>query len=87
MHSHQQYVYANLSKLLYDNYKQALDTICECETTLPGLMKEQDMSNKQVFEKWLVEEKAYLEQLSHEPPEEMLQMEYWEQLIKLTASM
>ncbi|KAI6097730.1 hypothetical protein EV401DRAFT_2062145 [Pisolithus croceorrhizus] len=72
-------VYANLSKLLYDNYKQALDTIC--------LMKEQDMSNKQVFEKWLVEEKAYLEQLSHEPPEEMLQMEYWEQLIKLTASM
>ncbi|KAI6105165.1 hypothetical protein EV401DRAFT_1892959 [Pisolithus croceorrhizus] len=71
-------LYANLSKFLYDNYKQALDTIC--------LMKEQDMSNEQVFEKWLAEEKAYLEQLSHKPPEEMLQMEYWEQLIKLTAS-
>ncbi|KAI6012935.1 hypothetical protein PISMIDRAFT_14604 [Pisolithus microcarpus 441] len=79
-------VYANLSKFLYNNYKQALDTICECEITLPGLMKEQNVPNEQVFEKWLVEEKAYLEQLSHEPPEEMLQMEYWEQLIKLTAS-
>ncbi|KAI6099141.1 hypothetical protein F5141DRAFT_1190692 [Pisolithus sp. B1] len=79
-------VYANLSKFLYDNYKQALDTIHECEITLPGLMKEQDMSNEQVFEKWLAEENAYLEQLSHEPPEETPQMEYWEQLIKLTAS-
>ncbi|KAI5987793.1 hypothetical protein EDC04DRAFT_2588971 [Pisolithus marmoratus] len=79
-------VYANLSKFLYNNYKQALDTIHECEITLPGLMKEQNMSNEQVFDKWLAEEKAYLEQLNHEPPEETLQMEYWEQLIKLTAS-
>ncbi|KAI6025410.1 hypothetical protein BKA83DRAFT_4492152 [Pisolithus microcarpus] len=79
-------VYTNLSKFLYDNYKQALDTIRECEATLTGLMKEQNVPNEQVFEKWLVEEKAYLEQLSHEPPEEMLQMEYWEQLVKLTAS-
>ncbi|KIK16959.1 hypothetical protein PISMIDRAFT_15459 [Pisolithus microcarpus 441] len=79
-------VYANLSEFLYDNYKQALDTIHECEATLPGLMKEQNMPNEQVFEKWLAEEKAYLEQLSCEPPEEMLQMEYWEQLVKLTAS-
>ncbi|KAI6010076.1 hypothetical protein BKA83DRAFT_4467634 [Pisolithus microcarpus] len=79
-------VYANLSKFLYDNYKQALDTIRECEATLPGLMKEQNVPNEQVFEKWLAEEKAYLEQLSRKPPEETLQMEYWEQLVKLTAS-
>ncbi|KAI6020369.1 hypothetical protein BKA83DRAFT_4464675 [Pisolithus microcarpus] len=80
-------VYANLSKFLYDNYKQALDTIRECEATLPGLMKEQNVPNEQVFEKWLAEEKAYLEQLSREPPEETLQMEYWEQLVKLTANL
>ncbi|KIK22165.1 hypothetical protein PISMIDRAFT_11764 [Pisolithus microcarpus 441] len=79
-------VYANLSKFLYNNYKQALDTIHECEATLPGLMKEQNVPNEHVFEKWLAEEKAYLEQLSHEPPEETLQMEYWEQLVKLTAN-
>ncbi|KAI6010380.1 hypothetical protein BKA83DRAFT_4467512 [Pisolithus microcarpus] len=80
-------VYANLSKFLYNNYKQALDTIHECEATLPGLMKEQNVPNEHVFEKWLAEEKAYLEQLSHEPPEETLQMEYWEQLVKLTATL
>ncbi|KAI5987296.1 hypothetical protein EDD15DRAFT_2199661 [Pisolithus albus] len=79
-------VYANLSKFLYNNYKQALDTIQECEATLLGLMKEQNVPNEQVFEKWLAEEKAYLEQLSREPPEETLQMEYWEQLVKLTTS-
>ncbi|KAI6045471.1 hypothetical protein EDC04DRAFT_2865357 [Pisolithus marmoratus] len=85
-HNNDYEVYANLSKFLYNNYKQALDTIHECEIMLPGLMKEQNTSNKQVFDKWLAEEKAYPEQLNHEPPEEMLQMEYWEQLIKLTAS-
>ena len=75
-----------LAKFLYDNYKQALDIIRECEITLPALMKEHDIADKQVFEAWLMEEKIYLQQLSDEPPEETLQMEYWEQLVKLTAS-
>ena len=75
-----------LAKFLYDNYKQALDIICECEVTLPALMKEHDIADEQVFEAWLTEEKTYLQQLSDEPLEETLQMEYWKQLVKLTAS-
>ena len=75
-----------LAKFLYNNYKQALDIICECEITLPVLMNEHDIADEQVFEVWLMEEKTYLQQLSDEPPEETLQMEYWEQLVKLTAS-
>ena len=75
-----------LAKFLYDNYKQALDIIRECEVTLPALMKEHDIADEQVFEAWLMEEKTYLQQLSDEPLEETLQMEYWEQLVKLTTS-
>ena len=77
---------SDLAKFLYDNYKQALDVIRKCETTLPALMKEHNIANEQVFEVWLMEEKTYLQQLSDEPPEETLQMEYWEQLVKLTGS-
>ena len=75
-----------LAKFLYDNYKQALDIIRKCEVMLPALMKEHDIADEQVFKAWLTEEKTYLQQLSDEPLEETLQMEYWEQLVKLTTS-
>ncbi|KAI5993200.1 hypothetical protein EDD15DRAFT_2142135, partial [Pisolithus albus] len=39
-----------------------------------------------IFQRWLEEEKKYLESLSHEPPEETLHMEYWQRLGKLEAS-
>ncbi|KIK13109.1 hypothetical protein PISMIDRAFT_18228 [Pisolithus microcarpus 441] len=39
-----------------------------------------------MFKVWLDEERLYLKSLLHKPPEESLQMEYWQQLVNLAAS-
>lgn len=39
-----------------------------------------------VFDQWLVEEKAYLEGLKKEPQVETAQMDYYQKLIKLWES-
>ncbi|KAG2061021.1 hypothetical protein BDR06DRAFT_979256 [Suillus hirtellus] len=79
-------VYANLSDFLYNNYKQALDILNDGSTTLPNLMWDLKVADETVFERWLEEEKVYLQGLTQEPTDETLQMEYWKTLANLTAS-
>lgn len=49
-------------------------------------MHDLGVSNTNVFEDWLEEEKAYLLGLQKEPLEETLQMEYWQKLLYLQGS-
>ncbi|KAG1789326.1 hypothetical protein EV424DRAFT_1476376 [Suillus variegatus] len=79
-------VYANLSNFLYSNYKQALDILNDGDTTLPKLMQDLRLMDESIFERWLEEEKTYLQGLTREPEDETLQMEYWQKLVNFTAS-
>ncbi|KAG1780720.1 hypothetical protein EV702DRAFT_1023402 [Suillus placidus] len=79
-------VYANISNFLYHNYKQALDILSDGDATLPVLMRDLKLTDESIFERWLEEEKVYLESLTREPEDETLQMEYWQKLVNLTAS-
>ncbi|KIJ57766.1 hypothetical protein HYDPIDRAFT_34807 [Hydnomerulius pinastri MD-312] len=79
-------VYANLSNFIYSNYKQALDILADGEANLPDLMRDLNFANKSVFNAWREDEKAYLQSLSQEPQVKTLQMEYWQRLVKLSAS-
>ncbi|KAG1900426.1 uncharacterized protein F5891DRAFT_1128589 [Suillus fuscotomentosus] len=79
-------VYANLSNFLYCNYKQALDILNDGDTTLPKLMQDLGLADESIFERWLEEEKTYLQGLTREPEDETLQMEYWQKLVNFTAS-
>ncbi|KAG1797356.1 uncharacterized protein HD556DRAFT_1267601 [Suillus plorans] len=79
-------VYANLSDFLYNNYRQALDILNDGSTTLPNLMRDLKVADETVFERWLEEEKVYLQGLTQEPADETLQMEYWKTLANLAAS-
>ena len=71
---------------LYNNYKQALDLITNGEHILLGFMKDLNVTDIVTFELWLREEKSYLKGLQCEPQEEMLMMEYWQRLVKLSES-
>ncbi|KAF8327310.1 hypothetical protein F5887DRAFT_1083856 [Amanita rubescens] len=73
--------YANLSKFLVDNYKQALG-ILQSEPLLWKMMEQHGITDPTVFTTWLAEEKAYLTRLRSEPPKETLEMEYYEYLVE-----
>ncbi|KIK17375.1 hypothetical protein PISMIDRAFT_15196 [Pisolithus microcarpus 441] len=79
-------VYANLTKFLLNNYKQALDLLSNGRATLERLMCELGVSDPAIFRQWLDEECVYLKSLLWEPVEETLQMEYWQWLVNLAAS-
>lgn len=49
-------------------------------------MRDLKVADETVFERWLEEEKVYLQGLVQEPVDEMLQMEYWKTLANLAAS-
>lgn len=85
-HNDEMEVYANLTKFLLNNYKQALDTLSNGRATLNRLMDELGVSDPATFKLWLDEERVYLKSLVREPPEETLQMEYWQRLVNLAAS-
>ncbi|KAF8337774.1 hypothetical protein F5887DRAFT_1063021 [Amanita rubescens] len=74
--------YANLSKFIVDNYKQALK-ILQTEAPLRQLMKRHGITDPAIFRTWLDEEKTYLSSLLREPPEETLEIEYYERLVQL----
>ncbi|KAI6015478.1 hypothetical protein BKA83DRAFT_4465568 [Pisolithus microcarpus] len=76
-HNDEMEVYANLTKFLLNNYKQALDLLSNGRVTLEQLMCELGVSDPTIFRQWLDEE---------QPAEETLQMEYWQQLVNLAAS-
>ncbi|KAI6002559.1 hypothetical protein EDC04DRAFT_2871863 [Pisolithus marmoratus] len=79
-------IYANLTKFLFNNYKQVLRIIHDSKTILPNLKHDLSIDNDTIFHRWLEEEKKYLEGLTHKPLEETLQMEYWQKLGKLEVS-
>ncbi|KAI5992520.1 hypothetical protein EDD15DRAFT_2388285 [Pisolithus albus] len=85
-HNDEMEVYANLTKFLLNNYKQALDTLSNGHATLDRLMGELGVTDPATFKIWLDEERVYLKSLVCEPPEETLQMEYWQRLVSLAAS-
>ncbi|KAJ7899640.1 hypothetical protein B0H13DRAFT_2234208 [Mycena leptocephala] len=74
--------YANLSKFLVNNYRQALD-ILDQEDSLHFAMGQAGISGTEVFEERLRQEKEYLNNLSKEDPEETDQMEYYQRLVNL----
>lgn len=75
-----------LANFLYSNYKQALDILVNGNDVLPKAMRDLGVMDDRVFEGWLEEEKVYLRDLTREPEEETLQMEYWQRLVNLSAS-
>jgi len=71
---------------LWNNYKQARRIINETPKLLAQTMEDLGIPDEGVFETWLEEERAYLQGLKKEPPEETLQMEYYQKLVNLWAS-
>lgn len=67
-------------KFLVSNYCQALK-ILRGEGTLRLAMDANGIGDPSIFTTWLQEEKKYLEDLKHEPPQETLEMEYYKKLI------
>ena len=49
-------------------------------------MEDQRIKGPEVFEHWLEEERSYLHSLSKEPPQETLEMNYYEALVNLQAA-
>ena len=49
-------------------------------------MVDLEISDPVTFDKWLEEEKTYLEGLTREPEEETLQVEYYQRLLALWSS-
>lgn len=74
--------YGNLSKFLYNNYRQAL-SIFRTQPALVAQMKLAGFDDPAIFTEWLVEEGDYLRSLSEDPPEITLQMEYYTNLAAL----
>ncbi|KAJ7462181.1 hypothetical protein B0H11DRAFT_1735562 [Mycena galericulata] len=79
--------YANLSKFLCTNYKQAL-AILKTEPTLETWMRQEGVETYDEFHLWLEEEKTYLLGLKHAAKTnvETLEMEYVQKLVNLSAS-
>ncbi|TFK58749.1 hypothetical protein BDN72DRAFT_781650 [Pluteus cervinus] len=75
-------VYSNLSKFIFNNYKQALELLAG-EDAFEQAMKLEGVMDKAVFPQWLAEEKEYLTSLKTTPTQETLEMEYLEQLVLL----
>ncbi|KAJ7833444.1 hypothetical protein B0H14DRAFT_2364292 [Mycena olivaceomarginata] len=81
-------VYANLSKFLCDNYRQALK-ILQTEPTLKRWMQEEGVEDYDTFHVWLEEEKEYLLGLDAGLPKKReltLEMEYLQKLVNLEGS-
>ncbi|KAJ7429411.1 hypothetical protein B0H11DRAFT_2409247 [Mycena galericulata] len=79
--------YANLSKFLCTNYRQAL-TILKTEPVLLVWMWQEGVASGEEFHQWLKEEKEYLLNLKHASKTnvETLEMEYVQKLVNLSAS-
>ncbi|KAF9063513.1 hypothetical protein BDP27DRAFT_1367986 [Rhodocollybia butyracea] len=75
--------YANLSRFIFNNYRQALQ-ILATRKTLARSMIEAGIHSEDFF-KWLEEEGAYLQSLTKTRPSESLEMEYYLKLEALAA--
>jgi hypothetical protein len=70
---------------IYNNYKQAINTLHESERTLTRL-EQLGVVRHDEFAGYLEEERQYLRSLEKEPPKETMEMEYIEILMKLNES-
>ena len=75
--------YANVSRFIYNNYRQALE-IMGTQNALSRSMIQAGIQAENFFE-WLEEEGNYLRSLTRTPPSETLEMEYFLKLESLTA--
>ncbi|KAF7302345.1 hypothetical protein HMN09_00868100 [Mycena chlorophos] len=64
-----------LVSLIHNKYRRALEVLSK-EEDLLDYMNTNNITERSVFEQWLVDEEAALQKLSKEPLEETLQMEY-----------
>lgn len=74
---------AVLGEFLVNNYKQALKII-EGEADLKNAMHKYGIVSMDDFHQWLKEEKEYLMGLQMEPEEELLHINYYQALVKLS---
>ncbi|KAF7305454.1 hypothetical protein HMN09_00798100 [Mycena chlorophos] len=65
---------ANIVSLIHNKYRRALEVLSK-EEDLLDYMNTNNITERSVFEQWLVDEEAALQKLSKEPLEETLQME------------
>ncbi|KAF8184353.1 hypothetical protein K438DRAFT_1937315 [Mycena galopus ATCC 62051] len=86
-HYDSSHTYANLSKFIEGNYKQALDTLKK-ENTLLQWMVEEDITSFDTFRIWLEEEKEFLLGLKTGSKDQTgtLEMEYVQKLVNLDSS-
>ncbi|KAF8143148.1 hypothetical protein K438DRAFT_1876673 [Mycena galopus ATCC 62051] len=86
-HHDSSHTYANLSKFIEGNYKQAVDTLRK-EDVLLRWMDQEDITSFDTFRIWLEEEKEFLLSLKagSKDQTETLEMEYVQKLVNLDAS-
>ncbi|KAJ2991814.1 hypothetical protein NUW54_g8091 [Trametes sanguinea] len=77
--------YLDLSRFLYNNYKQALAIIQEYMPIVEEFKKSNNVTEAD-FEGWRSEELAYLTNLAQEPPEDLAKVTYIESLEVLKAA-
>ena len=75
-----------LATLLLSKYKAALRILKKLPALLARAMNDMGIESTDTFDEWLIEEREYLEGLKKEPEYEMLQMEYYQKLVKLWES-
>ncbi|KAK7471310.1 hypothetical protein VKT23_002719 [Stygiomarasmius scandens] len=73
--------YGNLSKFIYNNYKQALGVI-ETQESVVKAMREKGLDVNKMFE-WLEEERRYLESRQEKDDTDELVMDYYLKLVEL----
>lgn len=76
--------YLNLGKMLYDNYRQALDLINELEIVVAEAMKSLEISQDDL-DQYAAEERAYLATLGKESVEDLHEIAYVEKLQELRS--
>ncbi|KAH9918795.1 uncharacterized protein B0H18DRAFT_1122870 [Fomitopsis serialis] len=74
--------HTELGKFLYNNYKQALDIMYD-DMKVVEVLGQQLGTNEADYERYLVEERAYLAGLKSEPPEVTQRLDYIEALMTL----
>ncbi|KAJ7918559.1 hypothetical protein B0H13DRAFT_2321316 [Mycena leptocephala] len=79
-HADQFDMYQGLTLGLCNKYRRALE-IKATHTSLHDAMRELGVQSRDEFEAWRAKEKAHLRTLSKEPPEETLEMEYYQKLV------
>ena len=77
--------YENLGKFIYNNYRQALEILAKDGPLLETMRKDKGFTGE-TYERWMDEERQWLEDLRREPEADSLRCLYLEALEKLWAA-